>query len=649
MPKASLHRIAETTARLFDAASVTIRIADGDEWGLSIRFGDSSERIGARVPEEQLGSAAATCPARYSPRTGRSTFPISTISIPRWPNGPVTDLARAAGTRTVAGTPLRREGKAIGALIVYRDRLAPFTDDELALQQSFADQAAIAIENARLFNETQEALERQTATADILKVIASSPSDVQPVFDAIVDSAAKLFQRMRRHDHNAERRQTASGMQLPSWCRASIDKAAAGLLSDSVRPGPRTLGARRARTPHHRDSRHRRLPTHLRSPGRSQPTGGFRSITLRAAGASRTKASASSSSRTPTAGSAFATSRSRLLQTFADQAVIAIENARLFNETREALERQTATAEILKVIASSPSDVQPVFEAIAASAKRLLGGFSTAVFRFVDGIVHLAAFTPTNPAADEALKADFPTPRRAISRRSELARHGEPFAIPDTEDDPHAPVTEIARLRGFRSMLFVPLMNGGVTIGIIGVTRVEPGAFRRPSRSVAADLRRPGRDRDREHAAVQRGQQRTDDLSESLQQQTATADVLKIISRSPFDLQPVLDTLVEHRGSAVRRRDGVHHAPRRRRCIAPAPPSASAPEYIEFLADHPAQGRIEARSPAVPCSNGDTVQILDVDDRSRIHAARDRPRSAVSAPRFACRCCARTSRSEPSC
>src|SRR5207244_5015817 len=98
---------------------------------------------------------------------------------------PGLPYVRDAGTRTMSGSPLRREGKAIGALIVYRDYLAPFTDEEMALQQSFADQAAIAIENSRLFNETREALERQTATADILKVIASSPSDIQPVFDAI--------------------------------------------------------------------------------------------------------------------------------------------------------------------------------------------------------------------------------------------------------------------------------------------------------------------------------------------------------------------------------------------------------------------------------------------------------------------------------
>ncbi len=99
-----------------------------------------------------------------------------------------------------------------------------------------------------------------------------------------------------------------------------------------------------------------------------------------------------------------------LLQTFADQAVIAIENVRLFNETKEALERQTATADILKVIASSPSDVQPVFDAIATSAKRLIGGFCRCSLPFIDGNVHLAAFTPVSPAADAALKGDFPTP-----------------------------------------------------------------------------------------------------------------------------------------------------------------------------------------------------------------------------------------------
>jgi two-component system NtrC family sensor kinase len=174
--------------------------------------------------------------------------------------------------------------------------------------------------------------------------------------------------------------------------------------------------------------------------------------------------------------------------------VIAIENTRLFNETREALERQTATADILKVIASSPSDVQPVFEAIATSANRLLGGFSTAVFRFVDGVSHLAAFTPTTPAADEILKASFP-------RRVEWAQAGETIQITDTETVTDGQIREIARARGFRSMLLAPLMSNGAPIGRI-VTRLEPGC--RPSHPIA-DLRRPGGDRHRERAAVRRG------------------------------------------------------------------------------------------------------------------------------------------------
>ena len=164
-----------------------------------------------------------------------------------------------------------------------------------------------------------------------------------------------------------------------------------------------------------------------------------------------------------------------LVTTFADQAVIAIENVRLFNETREALERQTATAEILKVIASSPSDVQPVFEAIAASANRLLGGFSTGVFRFIDGMAHLAAFTPTNPAADEVLKSSFPMALGEIAALEQV-RNGESAQITDSEDsDPRT--IRIGRARGFRSLLFTPLMNGDVPIGFISVTRTETGSF----------------------------------------------------------------------------------------------------------------------------------------------------------------------------
>ena len=164
-----------------------------------------------------------------------------------------------------------------------------------------------------------------------------------------------------------------------------------------------------------------------------------------------------------------------LVQTFADQAVIAIENARLFNETKEALERQTATAGILKVIASSPSDVQPVFEAIVRSANTLVGGFSSTVFRFIDGIGHLKAYTPTTPAADEILRTTFPLPV-ADFLPFQMAQAGEATQVADTETLSNE-ILGIARARGFRSILFAPMMSGGVSIGSIAVTRVQPGAF----------------------------------------------------------------------------------------------------------------------------------------------------------------------------
>ena len=463
----SLDQIAETTKRLFEAFSVTIFVAEGDEWGQVIHDGASSKRIGAEVPVAQLRIGGHSLPGAASARTGRFIFPISTTSIPRLPTGPVCVRHVQAGTRTLCGTPLRRAGQAIGVLIVHRDRLAPFTAEELALLQNFADQTAIAIENARLFNETQQALEQQKASADILSVISNSVADTRPVFDKILRSIEHLFGGQERlifllgedgllhigavHGVDPELTRRIFPVPLEGTATEMAIRERrlvrfADVFSDpDVPPGLRAIARRRGEN-------YSLMIAPMLGEGRA-----IGSIMV-----SRSSMEA------------FTDKECALLRTFADQAVIAIQNARLFNETREALERQTATADILKVIASSPSDVQPVFEAIATSSNRLIGGFSTAVFRVIDGLIHLTAFTPTNSAADEALKASFPR-RLTDFPYFALVREGAATQIVDTELEPA--VRDLARLRGYRSMLFTPLMSNGAPIGMISVTRKEPGKF----------------------------------------------------------------------------------------------------------------------------------------------------------------------------
>ncbi|WP_407113361.1 GAF domain-containing protein [Bradyrhizobium sp. LMG 9283] len=457
--------IASSSKRLLGGFSATVLQFIGDELHL-VAFtptnAEADEGLKASFPRK-----IADFPTFALVRGGETIqFPDSEAAdVPELNR----ELARLRGFRSVLFMPLMNRGMPVGMISVTRAEPGAFAHDLVQLLQTFADQAVIAIENARLFNETKETLERQTATAEILKVMAASPSDVQPVFEAIATNANRLIggfsTAVLRYidgaahlaaftptDPAGDRVLQASFpvpfAQFPPY-QLVANGAAAQLPDAELEPAARDI----ARARGYRSM----LFTPLMSEGEVI---GIIIATRRATGN-------------------FAEHHVRLLQTFADQAVIAIKNVSLFNATREALERQTATADILKVIAASPSDVTPVFQAISDSAKALIGGHSSTVTRVVDDMLHLAAFTTDNEAGNADLLSSFPTPLSSSGIHSRVARSGEYAFRSDMQNEPDLTeaMKELARTRGYRSILVVPMLRDGVAIGTIAVTRREPGHF----------------------------------------------------------------------------------------------------------------------------------------------------------------------------
>jgi class 3 adenylate cyclase/uncharacterized protein YdeI (YjbR/CyaY-like superfamily) len=388
---------------------------------------------------------------------------------------PVAQAFLRHGARSCVTVALRKEERLLGLITIYREEVRPFTDKQIALLQNFAGQAVIAMENARLLTETREALDQQTATAEVLQVINFSPGDLAPVFDAILDKAIDVcgaaFGTLWTYD----------GEHFDPVALGRVPPAFAGYLSQ--KPFPTEPGST-----HERLIRGERF-VQIEDVAAETVIGPARQALVEGGGA-RTVINVPLRKDDRLLGSItafrqevrlFTDKQIALLQNFAAQAVIAMENARLINETREALEQQTATAEVLQVINSSPGDLAPVFDAILEKAMHLCGA-AFGEFRARDGDSFRSAATRGVPAAFAEYRRDNAFVAEPGSLGARILAGEQVVHVLDLKDEDvyragYRNRRALVDLGGARTALVASLRKDDTVLGFIIVYRQEVRPF----------------------------------------------------------------------------------------------------------------------------------------------------------------------------